>query len=153
MKIISQTAEYALRAMVHLAATQIDSREATTALTLPQIAEATQVPISYLSKVLQNLGRAGLVTSQRGAGGGFSLVRPPQSTSIYDVVQAVDPLQRILECPLGLEAHATQLCPLHKQLDDAISHIETSFRSTTIIDLLEGTTSSVPLGFMFRKTA
>ncbi len=133
MKVISQTAEYALRAMVYLATTQ-----ASTAQTLSQIADATQVPQSYLSKVLQSLSRAGLVQSQRGAGGGFALTKAPQETSIYEVVQAVDPLQRIVGCPLGLDAHQQQLCPLHKRLDDAAGYIETSFRATMLSEVLEG---------------
>ena len=61
---ISQTVEYALRAMVHLA------REAPGARTTDQVARTTRVPRAYLSKVLQSLRRAGLVRSQRGIGGG-----------------------------------------------------------------------------------
>ncbi|NUQ01687.1 MAG: Rrf2 family transcriptional regulator, partial [Armatimonadetes bacterium] len=93
---ISQTAEYALRAIVCLAA-QPEGR-----LTTPQIAGATRVPAGYLSKVLQLLGRAGLVRSQRGLGGGFVLARPAELISVLDVVNAVDPIQRITGCPLEL---------------------------------------------------
>jgi Rrf2 family nitric oxide-sensitive transcriptional repressor len=64
--VFSQTVEYALRAMVHLAA------EAPGARTTDQIAKATLVPRAYLSKVLQSLIRSGLVHSQRGLGGGMT---------------------------------------------------------------------------------
>jgi Rrf2 family protein len=130
--VISRTAEYALRAVVHLAATEGES----VSQTVGQIAAGTHVPAGYLAKVLQSLSRSGIIASQRGLGGGFRLARLPRETSIYDVMQAVDPVQRIRECPLGLDAHGTNLCPLHKRLDDAMSQIEEQFRATTIAELI-----------------
>jgi Rrf2 family transcriptional regulator, nitric oxide-sensitive transcriptional repressor len=136
---ISQTTEYALRAVVWLAANPEKS------LTAQQIAEATRVPAGYLAKVLQGLSRAGMLHSQRGLGGGFTLARSPTSLTMWDVVQAVDPLRRIKECPLGFEAHADQLCPLHKQLDDAIAAIEKMFTASKISKLIDPTHPSSPL--------
>ena len=69
----SQTVEYALRAVVHLA------DQAPAARTTDQIAAATLVPKAYLSKVLQRLERAGLVHSQRGVGGGMTLAKASTS--------------------------------------------------------------------------
>ncbi len=137
---ISQTAEYALRAIVHLATVasngDFEGTQSPVVLqTAQQIATATQVPLSYLSKVLQTLARAGLIISQRGAGGGFSLARSPDEITVYDVVQTVDPIQRIASCPLGLEAHQDFLCPLHARLDAATAIVEQSFRDTTIAAL------------------
>jgi Rrf2 family protein len=136
---ISQTAEYALRAVVYLA------RNAGIPRTTRQIAEATHVPEGYLSKVLQSLGRSGLVVSQRGLGGGSVLARKAEEISVLDVVQAVDPLRRITHCPLGIGEHEGHLCPLHRRLDDAIAHVERAFRDTTISDLLDAAPSSQPL--------
>src|SRR3972149_5635143 len=108
---ISQTAEYALRAVTHLA-----GREAIDAPTTAQIARTTQIPSNYLAKVLRSLSRAGLVHSQRGPGGGHKLARNPAELTALQVVNAVDPLTRIKSCPLGLEDHR-DLCPLHCRLD------------------------------------
>jgi Rrf2 family protein len=135
---ISQTVEYALRAVVYLA----DQGEART---IQQIAEVTKVPAAYLSKVMQGLGRARLVQSQRGLHGGFTLVRPPEELTIWDVVEAVEPIQRIRTCPLGLEMHRLRLCPLHRRLDDALATIEKAFRDTTVAEVLAEPTSSRPL--------
>ncbi len=135
---ISRTAEYALRAVVHLADC-VNSDEANSSQTLEQIAAGTQVPSGYLSKVLQQLAKAGIVISQRGLGGGFRLARLPGEITVYDVVQPVDPIGRIPSCPLKLEAHANGLCPLHASLDAAAAHIEAAFRSTTIAQLSLGT--------------
>lgn len=136
---ISQTAEYALRAVAYLAG-QTEGVQTT-----QQIAETTRVPLPYLSKVLQALARGGLIHSQRGLHGGFTLLRSPETLSVYDVIQTVDPLQRITTCPLGLAAHGTHLCPLHRRLDDALSLVEQAFRDSTIADLLREPSVSKPL--------
>lgn len=131
---ISLTAEYALRAVVHMVAV---SDETLAVLTVGQIARATRVPEGYLSKVLQQLAHASIIKSQRGSGGGFRLNRVPDSITAYDVIQAVDPIRRIEKCPLGLEAHGLALCPLHKQLDEAAAILEARFRSVPITAMLE----------------
>ena len=135
----SQTVEYALRAVVHLAS------EAPAPLTTEQIAAKTLVPRAYLSKVLQSLGRAGLVHSQRGMGGGMTLTREPDQMTILDVVNAVEPIQRIRTCPLGLAAHGVRLCPLHRRVDDALAMVEEAFAKSTLAELLREPNQSVPL--------
>ncbi|HEY3267004.1 MAG TPA: Rrf2 family transcriptional regulator [Armatimonadota bacterium] len=139
---ISQTAEYALRAVVALA----DGPNGPSApQTTQRIAKATRVPAQYLSKVLQSLNRAGILKSQRGQGGGSTLAREPREITVYEVVQSVDPIGRITSCPLGLASHGKRLCPLHRRVDDAIGAVETAFRATTIQDLLDEPTTSRPL--------
>ena len=136
---ISQTTEYALRAVVWLAS------HPDRALTAQQIAAATRVPAGYLAKVLQGLSRAGLLHSQRGLGGGFTLARPASELSIWEVVQAVDPIRRIRECPLGFELHKDRLCALHQELDEAVNRIEKQFTKRTIASLIDESADSVPL--------
>lgn len=125
----SQTAEYALRAIVFLA----DRSESPQ--TTQQIAEVTCVPAGYLAKVLQSLNRAGLVTAQRGLHGGFALARPASKMTVLDVVQAVDPLKRIVRCPLGIKGHVS-LCPLHRRLDGAVALVEKALGESTIAELV-----------------
>jgi Rrf2 family transcriptional regulator, nitric oxide-sensitive transcriptional repressor len=128
--VISQTAEYALRSVVYLGS-QVGQP-----VTTQRIAAATQVPAGYLSKVLQALGRAGLVDAQRGLKGGYVLARPLDQLTMLDVINAVDPLERITRCPLGAAAHNGTLCSLHRRLDQAIATIESLYRETTIEQLL-----------------
>ena len=127
---ISQTAEYALRATVFLA----DQEGA--ACTTAQIAEGTQVPPGYLAKVMQSLSRGRVVHSQRGPNGGFTLRKEPSQLTILEVVNAVDPIRRFRECPLNLAHHGPNLCPLHRKLDDLGQMVEQAFGATTIADLL-----------------
>jgi Rrf2 family protein len=126
----SQTAEYALRAVAYLAQ-EGEPR------TVAQIAAATKVPPSYLSKVMQSLARAELVVSQRGLHGGFRLARPTDQLCVYDIVQAVDPIQRITKCPLDLPQHSKNLCKLHQRMDDTLAQVELVFRQTTFAEVLE----------------
>lgn len=136
---ISQTVEYALRAVVHLAS------EAPGARTTDQVARTTRVPRAYLSKVLQSLRRAGLVRSQRGIGGGMTLTKSPADITILEVVNAVEPIQRIRTCPLGLAAHGVHLCPLHRRLDNALALFEEAFQNSTLAEVLAEPTTSIPL--------
>ncbi|MFN0135892.1 MAG: RrF2 family transcriptional regulator [Phycisphaerae bacterium] len=127
---LSQTTEYALRAMVHLAALDPDC-----AVNSGTIAKRTKIPHGYLSKILRDLVVGELIRSQRGPSGGFSLARPAQQISLLDVISAVDPIARIKKCPLGNPAHL-KLCPLHSRLDRAIALIEQEFGRTTLAELL-----------------
>jgi Rrf2 family protein len=135
----SQTSEYALRVVVFLGA--LRGEPATTS----QVAAATRVPQGYLSKILQTLSRAGLVRSQRGLGGGSVLGRDPAQITVLDVITAISPLPRIARCPLDLPSHGTNLCPLHRKLDDALAMVEEAFRGSTIADLLAEPRGSIPL--------
>jgi Rrf2 family protein len=141
----SQTVEYALRAVVHLA------HEAPSPRTTDQIAAGTRVPEAYLSKVLQELVHAKIVQSKRGRGGGMELVKSPSELTLLEVVNAVEPIGRIRQCPLGLTAHGVHLCPLHKRLDNALAMVEDAFRQTTLAEILAERTRSRPLcGFPAR---
>ena len=135
----SQTVEYALRAVVHLAYEAPDAR------TTAQIADATRVPRDYLAKILQDLRRKGIVQTQRGVGGGISLAKEPAELTILDVVNAVEPIERITTCPLGLKAHGVRLCPLHRRVDDALALVESAFGKTTLAEVLAEPSESVPL--------
>src|SRR5207247_914616 len=88
---------------------------------------------------------AGLVTSRRGLGGGFALARPAAEVTIWDVVEAVEPIRRIRTCPLGLASHRARLCPLHRKMDDALAQIEQAFKGTTLAAVLADPSPSVPL--------
>jgi Rrf2 family protein len=127
---ISQTAEYALRAVVYLAA------QDGTAHTTSQIADGTQVPVGYLAKVMQSLSRARLVKSRRGVNGGFVLACDPRELSLLRVIHAVDPIRRLAGCPLGVLSHGPRLCPLHHRLDQAAAMVEDAFSHTTVAELV-----------------
>ena len=78
-------------------------------------------------------------------GGGVALARSPEELTILEVVNAVEPIGRIKSCPLKLSSHGTNLCPLHRRLDDAMAAVEEAFGGTTLAEILAEPSSSVPL--------
>jgi len=137
--LFTQSVEYALRAVVHLAMHPDEPQKTA------DIAVATKVPAAYLSKVLQGLRKEEIVTLARGVGGGVMLARSPELLTILDVVNAVDPIQRIKSCPLGLKSHGVNLCALHRRMDNALKAMEDAFAATTLAELLQDENPSVPL--------
>ncbi|HVT90051.1 MAG TPA: Rrf2 family transcriptional regulator [Tepidisphaeraceae bacterium] len=127
---LSQSAEYSLRALVCLAGS-LDQP-----LTTDQIANATQVPVGYLAKILGSLTRAGLVVSRRGVGGGYLLEKKALELDLLSIIHLVDPSRRIRSCPLNNPNHVTGLCPLHRRLDQAIAAAEQALQGTTIAEVL-----------------
>jgi Rrf2 family protein len=107
-------------------------------LTSEQIAEHTRVPADYAVKVLQWLGRAQMVRGQRGRKGGFRLACDPETTSLLDVVNVIDPLEWISTCPLGRDAHQSQLCPLHGRLDEVVGILIDSLGKMTLQSVING---------------
>lgn len=128
---VSQTVEYALRALSLLASTP------GVFLTTQQIAESMEVPLPYLRKIMQQLVKARLLQSQRGKEGGFSLNAHPKEVRILDVIDAIDPITPITRCPLQKSASCEHtLCPMHKMLQNVTLSVQQAFASVFLQDLL-----------------
>lgn len=126
---ISRTAQYAVRAALWLAANAGRPR------TAAQVAGGARVPAGYTSKVLQALGRAGLVSAQPGPGGGFTLRQPAEQIALLRVIEAVEPLRR--GAGGRRPGHgAVDLCPLHARLAGAFDALEAVLSRCTLGDLL-----------------
>jgi Rrf2 family protein len=147
--VLTQTVEYALRAAVYLAdeSRRPSGNEPADRRPVPltELSAATDVPAPYLAKVLRGLARAGLVRTRRGTGGGYVLARAAGELTILDVVDAVDPIERITRCPLGLPAHAVNLCKLHALLDRAIADTRAAFAAVTLAELVADPSARSPL--------
>ena len=88
---ISKMTDYAVVLATHLAATK-------GAHAARDLAVQTQIPEPTASKVLKQLGRAGVVASQRGAKGGYTLARPAAEIGIHEVIQAIEGPIAVTEC-------------------------------------------------------
>ena len=82
---VSRRVDYALRAAINLA-----RQEPGRAASVAEISESEAIPKKFLEKILQDLIHAGLVTSRRGAHGGYTLTREPSQISFKDVMEAVE---------------------------------------------------------------
>lgn len=107
---LSQTCEYALRAVAYIAVHGADGP-----VLAKDVAQKTRVPLKYLQKVLRDLVRAGILRSARGIGGGFQLGRPPKAIRLAEVVAPFDNSAQRLLCPFGnFDCRAVNPCPLHR---------------------------------------
>jgi len=138
LKLLSDASEYALRAIVWL------GQEPGRSWKVREIAAHTHAASGYLVKVLQQLARAGLLTAQRGSSGGYTMTRSAEEVTIADVINAVDPIERITSCPIGLESRDRTLCPLHRRIDDALAQIEQTFSSITVAELIREASQAEP---------
>ncbi len=119
--VLTQTAEYAFRAMACLA-----GLEAGESLRAGEISARTGVPVHYLSKVMRRLVTARLVSSQRGHHGGFSLARPAAAIMFRDVLRAVGCDDDAPRCAFGWSrCNAAAPCPMH----DAWSELRAQFEA------------------------
>jgi Rrf2 family protein len=82
---ISAKADYAVRAVVELAAAEGDKP-----VKAERVATAQEIPLNFLENILGELRHAGIVRSHRGAEGGFRLAKPATEVTVADVIRAVE---------------------------------------------------------------
>lgn len=106
----SAATKYAIRALCHLA-----QQPGGAPAQAREISEALDIPYHYLSKILQDLAKKGVLTSSKGPGGGFRLNGPPAQTTLYALIEAVEGPLSDDECLLGLDACSDATpCPMHE---------------------------------------
>ncbi len=136
--LFSRSAEYAIRAMLYVAK-QPDGQ----LIPVRDIAEALHKPYPALAKIVQKLARERLLRSHRGPGGGVSLGRSASEITVLNVVAAIDGLDRMQECVLGIPgcSEATQHCPLHDEwgsIRERIVNLMGNQSIAQVVEQLEG---------------
>src|SRR5260370_10325051 len=107
--IYSRSAEYAIRAFVHLAQVQ----EGKYAM-VKNIAEQEEIPAHFLAKILQQLARKGLLRSSKGPTGGFALRVDPTEIRLLDIVETLAALSPYQQCASGLSECSDDMpCSMH----------------------------------------
>lgn len=105
----SQTTDYAIRAAIEIATRSVEQP-----VLASELAQSLGIPQHYLSKILQQLVRAGVLDSTRGRRGGFVLRRPAAQIKLRDVVAPFENLRKCEECILGQPiCSSAGACPLH----------------------------------------
>lgn len=129
---ISQTGEYALRAVLYLA------REGHgEPVSVDVVAEALDLPRNYLSKTLHTLAKRGVLDSMRGPRGGYSLADPPDQVPLYEIVKPFDQLEERETCLMGRKkCDDRSPCAAHRAWTEVTDHVLSFFRETTVQDLL-----------------
>lgn len=130
---LTQTSEYALRAMVYMARKGSDRY-----CGVKEIAQATEVPSNYLAKILQQLAKTGVLESQKGFGGGFRIALPLAKINLLTIVDPLENISRFHRCVLGQrECNAEVACPLHDAWKRICGEYLGSLTNTTLQDVAD----------------
>jgi Rrf2 family protein len=137
---ISQRLEYAMRAMIELAARRDDPA----LVPAREIALAQQIPLRFLEQQLGALHKAGLVQSSRGAGGGCRIAKDPAEIRVADIADAIEGQLFPIFClePSDHTCFQDSRCGLQGFWGDVAIAIQRVFDETTVADLLERQRSS-----------
>ena len=130
---VSKLADYAVVVLDKLA-TEIDCVDCAVQ-TSPSIAAATGVPEPTVAKVLKALSVAGLVTSQRGARGGYRAARPLDEISIAEVIASIAGPIALTACVDGGGCDVRGLCAVHGRWDLVNSAIRDALTAITLADM------------------
>jgi Rrf2 family iron-sulfur cluster assembly transcriptional regulator len=129
---ISRGTDYGIRGILYLARQPLDKVSL-----LHEVAQVQSVPESYLAKIFQDLAKAGLVRSHRGAKGGFSLARSSAQITLRQVIEALQgpiSLNRCLDIREGCPNSKT--CPVTEVLRQAQQQLLATLEAATLDSLV-----------------
>jgi Rrf2 family protein len=129
---ITRQADYAVRAVLHLAKMGNNERAATST-----VAKEQNIPPSFLAKIISQLSIAGLLHTSRGARGGVTLARDPKDITLLEVVEAIDGPIQLNEC-VGSDGgcHFDGDCPIKPVWCDAQDELVKRLRGTNFGDMI-----------------
>jgi Rrf2 family protein len=142
---LTSAADYAIRAMIHLACLP-DGGVALRA----EIADAQNIPTSFMAKILRSLVRARLLRSSRGVHGGFTLARPASEINMLEIVEAIEGPISLTECtPASSGCAWSTDCPASPVWYRVQESMRGALRSANLEDLVStprrnGRVSCVP---------
>ncbi len=128
---LTKKADYGLMAMRHLA-----EHADGAACSAKDLAESYGIPQEALAKILQRLAKAGLLHSQHGINGGYTLARAPETISAFEVIRAIDGPLFITSC-ITVRGNCDQSdrCNIREPLRKVNSSIEHVLRQIKISDM------------------
>ena len=138
---LSKKTDYALMAVQYMA-----SKNSLRAVNTKEIAEEYRIPLELLAKVLQKLGKKGLVISQNGPKGGYLLAKGASDISVLSVIQAIEGHIGITECYHNEDSHCVQMprCNIRTPLRNIQNSIYSLLESMSIEDMTTFSTTIQP---------
>jgi Rrf2 family iron-sulfur cluster assembly transcriptional regulator len=131
---LSMTGEYAVRTMIHLASVPEGA--------LVQICDVSKewdIPEGFLRKIVAQLSKDGLVRSQRGAGGGIRISRPPETLTLLEVIEAVEGRVFLNKCLIASgTCHLDQTCAVHQVWCEAQKSLQRILSQKSLAELASG---------------
>lgn len=127
----STTCSYAIRAMCRLALLRAEGY-----VTLQTLCKGSDLPTTFVAKILGDLTRGGLLRSAKGRGGGFALACDPGRITLCDIVDVIDGDQQQRQCVVGLAVcDDAQPCPQHEQFKQVRKQVQRYLASTTLDEM------------------
>lgn len=131
----SKSCEYALRAVIHLS---MESHNGSR-LNIKEIASKIGTPEPFTAKILQILSRQGIISSQKGPGGGFYIDPQAPNIPVITVIDAIDGKNTLERCGLGLKVcSGNHPCPIHHEFRPYADKLKELVTEKTVQDLAVG---------------
>ncbi len=129
---LSNSSKYAVKALAYIVTASSEENK----LLVKNIAEETDVPKPFLSKILQQLSTKKYISSTKGPNGGFFVTKEQLKHSVLDIVIEIEGKDRLQLCALNFEnCDAENPCPIHKFIAPAKEALRESFEAITLEDL------------------
>ena len=130
--LITRETDYAIRCILHLA--QNEGR----IVRVTEIAQAMHIPKNFLAKIIQRLVRSRLLTSTRGAQGGFQLAKKPAEITLLAIIESIQRCAGINDCALDHNrCTRSATCSVHPVWVKIRKEVENRLRKQTILSLLK----------------
>lgn len=132
---INQATDYSFRVVLYLS-----TQPRGAVVDANTIAQTQCIPMRYLFKIMPTLTRAGIITSQRGVGGGYILAKDPAEISLLDVIEAIEGPIRLNRCLIDEQfcsKHGPPDCPVHNALAAIQQRLNAEFDRVKFADLLK----------------
>ncbi len=142
----SKTCEYGIKATLYIALQSMNGKR----VSLKNIVEEINSPEAFTAKILQQLTKSKIITSNRGSLGGFSI--PPSDLKIIklsQIVKTIDGNDIYTGCGLGMKAcNADHPCPMHDKFVDIRNELKSMLETTSLFELVH----NLKEGFTFLKS-
>ncbi|OIO66060.1 MAG: hypothetical protein AUJ47_01830 [Candidatus Marinimicrobia bacterium CG1_02_48_14] len=126
--LFSRKCEYALQGVLYLAQNRQRGN-----ISAEEIATDLGISQDFISKTLQGLVKVGMIQSNRGKMGGFSLARDPESITLLEIVKIIDGNEAFENCVMGLpQCHSDSPCALHSKWQPLREAAQAMLSSTTV---------------------
>ena len=135
---LSTTCKYALRSIIFIGINGVSGKK----VNVRQIASELDVPMQFLSKILQIYVKKGILLSIRGSQGGFAFSKDPYEVTLFDIITIIDGHELFENCIIGSRpCHCKdkdeKKCTLHNEYDKVRSEVEHFFKSQTVGSIAE----------------
>lgn len=132
MKLINRDTDYAIRALCYLA------KRTKEIVSVSELVKKLNIPRPFLRKILQILNKNRLLTSYKGAGGGFSLAKPAEKIFLPDLVKIFQGELKLNECIFKKRiCPSVKICPLKEKLDTIELYVVKELKSINLASLLK----------------